>query len=280
MEIEIREVPAERCLNPTSIDLGEYVINPYRGCAFGCLYCYARCSKKNLKDTREWGTYVDVRVNLPELLEKELFEKKPGRVLLGSTTECFQPAEKKYRLTENILKILNARKVRYSILTRSPDVSDHLSILGAGYCESIYFTVNDLPERIKAALEPFSPATGLRIKAIQKLHANKINVIPYYSPFLPFISLKIDQLRHMAGITHAEFEMINLKMGNITTLMDKIGEAYPHLKLIYERLLSDDDFYKETCLRLSDEISSHTGNSDMTFKIHISAYEGYFKNSY
>ncbi|MFA5362711.1 MAG: hypothetical protein WC335_05630 [Candidatus Omnitrophota bacterium] len=65
------------------------------------------------KDPRQWGEYVDVRVNAPELLEKELSRKFPKRVLLGSTTECFQPAEREYRLTYKILEILNRNRVCY-----------------------------------------------------------------------------------------------------------------------------------------------------------------------
>jgi len=140
---EYKEVKIERVLNPTSIDLGEYVINPYMGCEYACLYCYVRSNSVVRKKNLQWGKFVNIRINTPELLEKEISEKKPGSVLLGSTTECFQPIEKKYKITGKVLEILNANKINYVILTRSPAIMDYLSLLKKGYCIKIYFTIND-----------------------------------------------------------------------------------------------------------------------------------------
>lgn len=111
--IEINEIKAQRILNPTSIDLGEYVINPFKGCEFGCIYCYVRGNKTIKKDPRKWGEFIDIRINAPELLKKELKLKKVKRVLLGSTTECFQPADFKYKLMEQILNILIDNQVTF-----------------------------------------------------------------------------------------------------------------------------------------------------------------------
>lgn len=117
------KIIVNRALNPTSIDLGEYVINPYTGCEYGCLYCYVRSNKSAVKRREPWGSYVDIRINAPELLEKELAEKRPKTVLLGSTTECFQPAEKEFQITGKILELLNKHKASYVILTRSPHIA-------------------------------------------------------------------------------------------------------------------------------------------------------------
>src|SRR5574341_1687382 len=96
--LQIKEIRIDRILNPTSIDLGEYVINPYKGCELGCVYCYVKTNRATWESPRPWGSYVDVRANSPEQLAKELTEKKVKTVLLGSTTELFQPIEKKYQL--------------------------------------------------------------------------------------------------------------------------------------------------------------------------------------
>ena len=101
--IEFREVKIKQILNPTSIGLGEYVINPFMGCEYSCLYCYVRSNKVISKRLGEWGKYVDIRINAPELLEKEIASKKPKCLLLGSTTDCFQPIERQYMVTKSIL---------------------------------------------------------------------------------------------------------------------------------------------------------------------------------
>lgn len=156
--IEINEVSVNRVLNLTAIDLGDYVINPYRGCEFACLYCYVRSNKVVSKRKKPWGTYVDIRKNAPDLLEKEIREKKPKTVLLGSTTECFQPVEKKFRLTKRILEILNNHEVPYIILTRSPYIVEYIPLLNQGFCKRIYFTVNNYSDTFKQAIEPKSPS--------------------------------------------------------------------------------------------------------------------------
>ncbi|MBI4650883.1 radical SAM protein, partial [Candidatus Desantisbacteria bacterium] len=69
---EINEVEIQRILNPTSINLGEYVINPYMGCEYSCLYCYVKSNRIMSKKGKAWGTFLDVRINAPLLLEKEL----------------------------------------------------------------------------------------------------------------------------------------------------------------------------------------------------------------
>ncbi len=74
--VEYNRVKINRILNPTSIDLGEYVINPFMGCAHACLYCYVRSNRVISRKKKPWGEYVDIRINAPELLEKELKIKK------------------------------------------------------------------------------------------------------------------------------------------------------------------------------------------------------------
>jgi DNA repair photolyase len=113
--LEFQEVKIKRILNPTAIDLGEYVINPFMGCEHACLYCYVRSNRLVSRKTKPWGEYVDIRINAPDLLEKEILSKKPKQVLLGSTTECFQPIERKYQLTKRVLEILNKYKIYYVI---------------------------------------------------------------------------------------------------------------------------------------------------------------------
>ncbi|MBI5416817.1 radical SAM protein [Candidatus Poribacteria bacterium] len=176
--IKTNEVNIKQILNPTSIDLGEYVINPFMGCEFACLYCYVRSNRVTSKRNKPWGEYVDIRINAPEQLEKELQLKKPHTVLLGSTTECFQPVEAKYEITKKILEILNDNKIFYVILTRSPYILNYLDLLKKGFCKKIYFTINNFSQEYKSKLEPKSPQFELRVTAINTLLDAGIPVIP------------------------------------------------------------------------------------------------------
>jgi DNA repair photolyase len=213
--IEYNEVTITRILNPTAIDLGEYVINLFMGCEFNCRYCYVRSNRVVSKKNKPWGSFVDVRVNAAELLEKELMKKSPHTVLMGSTTECFQPIEKKYKLTGRILEILNRSRIHYVILTRSPLITEYTSLLADGFCKKIYFTVNEYNGQVKQNLEPKSPAFSLRVEAVNRLLAKGIPVVPYFSPVLPWIS-KVDNVFHNFPLAQGvDFECLNFTMSHI-----------------------------------------------------------------
>ncbi|MBN1621274.1 MAG: radical SAM protein [Endomicrobiales bacterium] len=278
--MEISIVGITRILNPTSIDLGEYVINPYKGCEFSCLYCYARYNKSVQKDKRPWGTYVDVRINSPQLLEKELFIRKPKKVLLGSITECFQPVEKEYQVTKRILEILNLGKIHYSILTRSPIIAEYLDLLKEGFCDSIYFTVNNYNEKLKKLLEPKSPSFEERKQAILALSKSGINVIPYFSPLLPFVSDIKEAFRDFKEFKEIDFEGLNFNLGNIRKITEIIGSVYPELKPKYNKLPDDPVFYNKTWKTIKDEIELHAKQYRIRYDIYLHGLKDYFSNKY
>lgn len=262
--METREVKISAILNPTSIDLGEYVINPYKGCSFGCLYCYVRFNKVTKNDPRCWGEYVDVKVNAPQLLEKELPGKKPRRVLLGSTTECFQPVESRYKITYKILEILNRHKIYYSILTRSPLILEYIPLLKHGYCESIYFTVNMFSDGLKHLLEPKSAPFQVRIDTANRLLEEGLPVIPYLSPLFPYIS-------RFPKLNQVEAEGLNFNLGNIDKVIDAIGSVYPGLKQLYIQMATDAEAYNNVWASIKAESNHH---------IYVHRPNSYFENKY
>jgi DNA repair photolyase len=280
IDMEINEIKITRILNPTSIDLGEFVINPYKGCSLGCLYCYVKFNKVVMKETREWGSYVDVRVNAPDQLQKELVKHKPKRVLMGSTTECFQPIERQYKITAQILELLNKNGVYYNILTRSPIILDYIPLLNQGYCEKIYFTVNNYDDSLKKVLEPGSDTFDKRIDTINKLLENKIPVIPYFSPILPFISNTDTIFDKITGTDTIEFEGLNFNLGNITKIVEIISLMYPELKQKYEQLSADNSFYDLTWNETKTRISNRAKQSNKKYNIYVHNKTSYFENKY
>lgn len=277
---EFNEIKISRILNPTSIDLGEYVINPFMGCEFSCLYCYVRSNKVMLKKKRLWGEFVDIRVNIPELLEKEILTKKPKQVLLGSTTECFQPIERRYRLTGKILEILNHYKINYVILTRSPFILDYLSLLKEGFCKKIYFTVNRFDNGLKKRLEPKSPAFEARDNAVNVLFNDGLAVVPYFSPLIPWVSDIHDIFIRFKNIGVIEFECLNFRLHNINDIITKIIEVFPALKMQYGNMLKDELFYAQTWKNIEDEIKNQAKTLKKRYNIYIHSFGDYFKNRY
>jgi DNA repair photolyase len=277
---QINEVIIKRILNPTAIDLGEYVINPFMGCEFSCLYCYARSNRVISRKKEPWGEYVDVRINAPEALEKELLTKKPKVVLLGLTTECFQPVERKYEITKKVLEILNNHKVHYVILTRSPYIVNYISLLRQGFCRKIYFTINKFPQEFKQKLEPSSPSFDLRDQAVNELLEEGVSVVPYFSPVLPWISDFGDVFLKFNKAQSVEFECLNFRLNNIEEIINRISEVDYSLSAKYRKMLIDRMCYDSAWQDIRRRIQEKSKNSKKNFDIYIHSFGNYFENKY
>ena len=278
--IQYNEVKISRILNPTSIDLGEYVINPYKGCEFSCLYCYVRSNRVTSREARPWGSYVDIRINAPQQLEQEIALRKPKCVLLGSTTDCFQPIEAKYGLTRKLLEILNKHNIFYSILTRSPIITEYVPLLNKGFCKGIYFTVNNMTRELKAVLEPKSPSYEARFKVINQLLENGIPVTPYFSPVLPWISDTGVAFGLALKAKSIEFEGLNFNLANIGDVMQAIRSVYPQFKSNFERMQKDKVFYESVWESVRKEIVDGAIKAKKSYNVYIHRFGDYFKNTY
>jgi DNA repair photolyase len=278
--LKITEVKTDRILNPTSIDLGEYVINPYVGCEYACLYCYVRSNKTTKRRKTPWGDYVDIRSNSSELLQKEILEKKPKTILLGSTTECFQPVEKGFHLTGKLLEILNSNGISYVILTRSPYIVEYIPLLSRQNCKAIYFTVNNFNRSIKQYLEPNSPSFESRNTAVEMLIHSGLPVIPYYSPVIPWVS-DIEKIFYTFDKARKiEFECLNFRLNNILEIVNCISFAEPLLKDKFYMLLNDRLFYEQTWSAIEMQISGYARHAQKECKIHRHDFDKYFQNTY
>jgi DNA repair photolyase len=231
--------------------------------------------KKNL-----WGDYVCIRINAAESLENELKLKKPKTVFLGSTTECFQPIEKKYRITEKILGILNKNKIFYNILTRSPDILEYKDLLKDGYCKDIYFTVNSFEDKFKERLEPRSPAFKLRQEAVNTLLEEGISVIPYFSPVLPGISDLKDIFFKFKKAKRIEFECLNFRLNNIRDIIKNIIAVEPLLQEKLELMYTDKHAYEQVWREIEEDIKAQVKEAKRSYKIHLHKFGDFFKNTY
>ena len=128
---KINELQSKTILTKTNLPASDWVINPYNGCQFACTYCYAAQIARWKHPNEEWGSYVDVKTNAPELLKKELekLEKKTdkkdfGVIFFSSVTDPYQGLEAKYKLTRQCLKVLAdfGYEGKISILTKSSSV--------------------------------------------------------------------------------------------------------------------------------------------------------------
>lgn len=278
--IDITEVRTKKILNPTSIDLGEYVINPFMGCGFSCLFCYVRSNRVVSRKGKPWGSYIDVRVNAPELLEKELANEKPKTVLLGSTTECFQPIEKKYGLMRQILETLHRHGVSYYILSRSPHIVEYIPLLRQGFCRNIYFSVNRYGDEFKGRLEPQSPSFESRDGAVNRMLDDGVPVVPYFSPVLPWISDIRDVFGRYPKAREIGFECLNCTLGNFDRIVEAVAAVKPSLKAKYRRMLRDKEYYVSVWETLEQKVKHQAEAAHKEYEIYVHSWGGYFQNRY
>lgn len=129
MSFRIKEIEAKSILTKSGIPGVDYCINPYVGCFHACKYCYATFMKRFTGHTEAWGSFVDVKVNAPDVLQKQLKNKVKGRVMVSSVTDAYQPIEAKYKLTRKCLEILLQNQFPVDILTKSPLVLRDLDLI-------------------------------------------------------------------------------------------------------------------------------------------------------
>lgn len=126
--MDIVEIRAKAALTKSKIPGVEYVINPYIGCGHGCRYCYAAFMSKWSRHHAwsEWGSFVEPKVNIAEVLQGELSRKrKRGTVLLSSACDPYQPVEARFRLTRECILLLD--RFGWGINSKSSELS--LSVL-------------------------------------------------------------------------------------------------------------------------------------------------------
>lgn len=174
----------------TETGFGSYdlCLNPYVGCQFGCTYCYVRFFVKD-KD-REWGEFVRTRDHIHDKLPKELHKLAGRKLVLGTMTDPYQPAEKTHELTRTVLQMIDAsehKPTEIGIFTRSPLVMQDLDLL-VRLNARIHVTITPFTDRVIRKIEPICVRTESRFQLVEKLKAGGLKTHISISPVLPVYS--------------------------------------------------------------------------------------------
>ena len=179
----VKEILSKSILSKSQIY--DYAVNPYIGCTHSCAYCYATYMKRFTGHKEKWGDFVDIKINAPELLAKEIKNKRMGTVWVSGVCDPYQPLEEQYQLTKRCLEILVARRWPVVIQTKSPLVLRDISILEKARDIEVGFSIATTDEGIRKLFEPGAPQIKERIKALEILHSRKIKTFAMIAPILP-----------------------------------------------------------------------------------------------
>ncbi len=196
-------------------------LNAYRGCEHGCVYCYARPSHGylNLSSGLDFETRLFAKTNAAERLREAL--AKPGHVVspinLGANTDPYQPIERRYRITRQVLEVLAAAGHPCTIVTKSALVERDLDLLADMAQRNLVFvavSVTTLDNRLASILEPRASAPHRRLQAIARLSAAGVPTGVFAAPIIPMINDRdleaILERGHGAGARTAGYTVVRL----------------------------------------------------------------------
>ena len=225
-----------------SPDIGfTYSLNPYRGCEHGCIYCYARPTHEyfGLSAGLDFETKIFVKEDAPGLLREKLSSRswKPEVVAVSGVTDCYQPAERRFRVTRRCLEVFAEFMNPVVIITKNRLVTrdiDVLKRLAAGNAVSVAVSVTTLNEEIRRVLEPRTSAPDQRLRAIRELSEAGIPVGVNMAPVIPGLTdhemPKLLAAAAKAGARFAGYTVVRLPYGVKDLFEDWLGRHFPDHK--------------------------------------------------
>ena len=172
-----------------------FTVNPYRGCEFGCKYCYARYAHEfmELRDPDLFERKIFAKRFYAPWFRDELRRLKSGETIwIGTATDPYQPAERRYRITGKMLEVFACeRGLHIGITTKSDLVARDAAILaniGRKNSVKVHLTITTLDEALARLLEPRAPRPALRVAAVRRLAEAGVQVGVLAHPMMPLIN--------------------------------------------------------------------------------------------
>lgn len=178
------EIYCKSALTKSKLPGIDYSLNPYIGCSFSCSYCYVPYLFKMKRE--EWKN-VKAKMNMPDLLCREIRKKERGIVGISSSTDAYQPYEKKYEITKKCIELLSRYGWKIDILTKSELVLRDINIIKKSDAK-VGITITTFNEEILKDWEPYAPHPSRRIEAIKKFSDEGIFTYVFFGPVFPFIN--------------------------------------------------------------------------------------------
>ena len=234
----VKEVSVKDYVSISKLPASDYVINPYVGCNHACKYCYASFMKRFTNHKEEWGEFVDIKLCDKKINKEKLKHKK---VFLSSVTDCYNPLEKKYKITKVILEQLKDIDCFLTITTKSSLILRDIELLKQMKNLEVAISINTLDENFKNDMDRASSITE-RINTLKILHDNGIKTILFMSPIFPGITKpKEIILKTKDYVDLYWFENLNLRSGYKITILNYIKEKYPQYFPIYDKIYNQKD---------------------------------------
>lgn len=281
-KVEYFSLPAQSLLNKCDAARMPFTwtINPYRGCEFACKYCYARYTHEfmEMRDGVEFERKIYVKQNAGWLLRRDLRKVKRGEsIAIGTATDPYQPAERRFEMTRAILEELsNHAGFDVSIISKSNMILRDLELfqkIAAQNSLSINLTVTTTDVGLARLLEPRAPRPDLRLDAVRKLNDAGLRAGVAIAPVLPGITdspKQLDALVKAAAEAKAQWIFANplfLKPCSEKVFMPFLAEHFPALVESYKQRYAKNAYlpavYKKQVSTLVKKLKVKYGIAEM-----------------
>lgn len=264
--MEIKEKKVKSAITKSNLPDADFVLNPYIGCQHACTYCYADFMKRFTAHGGEnWGSFVDVKINAPETINKKQI-KKDSLILIGSVTDPYQPIELKYEITRKCLEKLLEFQPRLEILTKSPIILRDLNLLKKFKNLKVGISIGILDEQLSRKLEPYVSSPRKRLETLKKLHEEGIKTYLFISPIFPEITNYEELIDLSRGyVDEILFENLNIRANNRSKIFDFLRENRPELIPLYEKIQKDNSYWNN----LETKISKYCRQFNIPYKIYF-----------
>jgi DNA repair photolyase len=259
--VEYFTLPAKsllnRCVSGRQMPF-TWTINPYRGCEFACKYCYARYTHEfmEMRDGVDFEQKIYVKQQAANLLRHDLHRVKAGEAIsLGTATDPYQPAERRYEVTRGILEeFARHRGYELGIVTKSNLIVRDISLLqevAKTNKLSVHITITTLNADLARILEPRAPRPDLRLDAVRALSAAGLRVGVSCSPVLPGITDSAADLEASvraaaeAGAHHVFANPLFLKPCSAAVFLPFLEQNFPALVENYRQRYHGRSFLPE-----------------------------------
>lgn len=248
-DVRIAEVECKSVLNKSA--LADYTVNCYAGCEHGCCYCYARFATRFSHPGEPWGNFVDVKVNAPQILAREVRRKRIGTVFISSVCDGWQPWEASYRLTRQCLEILLHYGYPLTILTKSTLAGRDLDLLSSKVGVDFGVTITTLDEELCRLIEPGGSPPIERLALLEEARMRGVRTYAFLGPLLPYLSdiegslVPLLKALKDVGVDYFYIDRLNPRFGVWASVKNLLQEHFPHLIGEYRKILFDERVRRE-----------------------------------
>lgn len=233
--MKINIINTKDYITKSNLPFCDYVINPYIGCTHACKYCYASFMKRFTGHTEEWGKFIDVKLCDKPLNKKKLTGKS---IFLSSVTDPYNPLEKEYKITRNILEQLVDINCRIYISTKSSFIIRDINLLKKCNNVIVDISLNTLDEEFRKDMDN-AASVQQRLDTLKILYDNGIYTALFISPWFPELTdFKSLVKATKEYVNEYWFENLNLRGDYKKRILNYIAKCYPKLIGLY------DDIYR------------------------------------